>query len=147
MKVQAFNQLPQPKALAKPPEAPNPKENTPSKDDTFVLSNRKENLEIVSSALVIGLVCGVSAHTQGAGWGAATSIAASTVGTAAYGYASSKQDGYRNLGALAGGVAGATMGVVGATGAAIGSMTGHPIVGGLVAGGVMAAYGLLRQNR
>lgn len=145
MKVQTFNNLPQPKALAKPPQTPDPEANQPQ-DQTFILSNRKEKIEIVTSAVMIGLVCGVAAQTQGVGWGAASGIAASTVGSAAYGYASSNHDGYEKLGALAGGVAGLTMSVVGATGAAIGSLSGHPIVGGLVAGGAMAAWGLYKQG-
>lgn len=145
MKVQSLNQFSQPKALAKPPEPSQPQSTTPA-GETFTLSNRKEKLEIVTSAMVIGLVCGVSAHNLGSGLGAASSIAASTVGSAAYGYSSSNQDGYEKLGAVAGGIAGMTMSVVGATGAAIGNLSGHPIVGGLVAGGVMAAWGLYKQS-
>lgn len=146
MRVQSFNQPLQPKALKRPENPQTPDQTPAPRDQTFILSDRKETFEIVGSALLTGLVAGVSAHNLGSGLGAAASITASTVGCAAYGYASSNKDGYQKLGAVAGGVGGLVMGAVGATGAAVGSLTGHPIVGGLLAGGAMAAWGVYKQG-
>lgn len=143
MNIQSFKNFNQPKTLQRP-EAPKP--GTPSEDKTFVLNDRKETFEVVGSALLTGLVCGLSANALGSGWGAMASVAGSTVGMAGYGYMSSKGDGYEKLGAVAGGVGGLVMGGVGAAGAALGGLTGHPIVGGLLAGGAMAAWGAYKEG-
>ncbi len=110
------------------------------------LTQTRETFEIVGSAVVTGLVCGLTTNNMGAGWGSLAGIASSTVGMGAYSYATSKNDGYQKLSTLAGGISGLVMGGVGAAGAALGSMTGHPIIGGLVAGGLFAAYGAIKQN-
>jgi len=110
------------------------------------MSQASETFEIVGSAVVAGLVCGLSANSLGAGWGSVAGVAGSTVGMGAYSYATSKDDGYKKLNVLAGGISGLVMGGVGAAGAALGAATGHPIIGGLVAGGLFAAYGAIKQN-
>jgi len=82
----------------------------------------------------------------GSASGAASSIAAATAGSAIYGWTTSSSDGFNKLGALAGGLSGLVMGAAGATGAAIGGLTGHPIAGGVVAGATMAAWGVYNQG-
>lgn len=144
MKVQSFKDFSQPKMLQRPEAArPGPE----PEDNSSILQDRRETFEIITSSLLIGLVCGVSAHELGPVSGAASGVAAATAGSALYGFTSSSKDGFNRLGALAGGLSGLVMGAAGATGAAIGGLTGHPIVGGLVAGGAMAAWGAYQQSR
>ena len=148
MNVQSFNRHNAPKLSlpgAKTQEAPQQQPDGP-KCPFHKMSQASETVEIIGSAVVTGLVCGLSANSLGAGWGSLASVAGSTVGWGAYSYATSKNDGYQKLNTLAGGISGLVMGGVGAAGAAIGSSVGHPIIGGLVAGGLFAAYGAIKQN-
>ena len=146
MNVQSFNRNSSPKfgLPVNSKEAPQPDAPKPNGKGASVSS---DTFEMVGCAVVTGLVCGLSANSMGAGWGALASVPVSSAGMAAYAYGTADRNGYEGLAGVAGGVAGLVMGGVGAAGAAIGSLAGHPVIGGLVAGTLFGAGAALMENR
>ncbi|MBX3166208.1 MAG: hypothetical protein KF760_02305 [Candidatus Eremiobacteraeota bacterium] len=136
MNVQSFSRFTQPKALKAPEHKPQPEAPEASKGG----GSDSDFLEVFAGATLTGLACGLSANSLGAGWGTLASLPASTVAWGGYGYLSADKNGYEGLAAIGGGIAGLTFGAAGSVGAAVGSLAGHPVIGGVVGGALAGLY-------
>lgn len=146
MNIQSFHRNSTPK-LGLPVnsnEAPQPNSPKPSQKDA---GGSSDTFEMVGCAVATGLFCGLVGNTMGSGLGALVSVPVSGLGMATYAYGTANRDGYEGLAGVAGGVAGLVMGGVGAAGAALGSLAGHPVLGGVVAGALFGAGTALMEKR